>query len=88
MNVRVFVPAEGSNEQYDGSDFHFETMPLRGHFLRLFTPEPGDYPSNVSASFTRIATSLLPSGLRHLQSRHGSANRKKPKRQRAAGTRS
>ena len=44
MKVRVFVPAEGSNEQYEGSDFHFETMPLEGHFLRLFTPEPGDYP--------------------------------------------
>lgn len=44
MKVRVFVPVDGSHELYDGSDFHFETMPLQGQFLRLFTPEPGDYP--------------------------------------------
>lgn len=44
IKVRVFVPADGSSETYECDDFHFETMPREGQFLRLFTPEPGDYP--------------------------------------------
>jgi hypothetical protein len=44
MKVRVFVPVDGSAGQYEAGDFHFEAIPLKGQFLRLFTPEPGDYP--------------------------------------------